>query len=163
MLQSRPIKPSVCNIMSCMFNHTCHDGCFGSYKCSTQSALCCASFALPSSSASCHPPRDGSVLVATSCPMLGLLCNTKPTTCGDSGLQLGAPCWRPNARWTFLLGAPHRKGAPSRRTTLRARHRRHQAALGILSRHDWRRSAPDWLLRAMSAFKPIDAHLAMTY
>ena len=32
--------------------NTGHDGCFGSYTCSTQSALCCASFALPSCASS---------------------------------------------------------------------------------------------------------------
>ena len=114
----------------------------------------------PSPSTPCHPPSGGSVLAATSCLMCGPLSSKKQTTCGGSGLQFDAPCWTPSAKWTALLGAPLQKGAPLRRTTLRARHRRHRAALGFLIRPVWRQSEPDWLLCAMSAFKPIDAHMS---
>ena len=42
MLQCLSFKPSVC-----MFCCTCHEACFVTSSCSTQSTLCCASFARP--------------------------------------------------------------------------------------------------------------------
>ena len=47
MLQCRSIKPSVCNIMTFMFNYTCHEPRVVIPSCPTHSTLCCASFARP--------------------------------------------------------------------------------------------------------------------